>query len=37
MQARTTAYSELIFSSILLYCSLTVGDRTFLKVTGVAK
>lgn len=36
MQARTTAYSELIFSSILL-CSLTVGDRTFLKVSGVAK
>lgn len=37
IQARTTPYSELIFSSILLYCSLTVGDRTFLKVTGVAK
>lgn len=37
IQARTTTYSELDFSSFLLYCSLTVGDRTFFKVTGVAK
>lgn len=37
IQARTTPYSELIFSSILLYWSLAVGYRTFLKVPGVAR
>lgn len=35
--ARTATYSEVVFNRIFLYCPLTVGDRTFLKVTGVTK
>lgn len=35
--ARTVTYSKVVYNRIFLYCPLTVGDRTFFKVTGVAK